>query len=320
MPGTGDVRLPCGRGSYCGRTNCRHTALCARKGTGAAAHKEGAAAPGERQKKPLAHPADVVFLYDGSLAGLYCCVHEAVYTKQLPAEIWQDGNEEPTLFAQRLIETCPEKAEKVAASIPKKIGPRAKEMVETVFLSCCDKKELVILRFLLFAYREGRRAPWMLGHEDVQPMLAAEKHLGGEAHLLTGFIRFSDYDGVLAATISPKNFVLPFLAKHFVTRYSGENFIIFDKTHKAALIYEKRKHRIVPLEGIEFPEADETEQQYRALWKQFYNTIAIEARYNPKCRRTNMPMRYWENMLEVQDLLDDTKGKYLEYKITNKIQ
>lgn len=68
-------------------------------------------------------------------------------------------------------------------------------------------------------------------------------------------------------------------------------------------MYQDKQQKIIPLENIEFPEADETELGYRKLWKQFYNTIAIEARYNPKCRMTHMPKRYWENMTEMQDFL-----------------
>lgn len=39
---------------------------------------------------------------------------------------------------------------------------------------------------------------------------------------------------------------------------------------------------------------------YRQLWTRFYNTISIEGRYNPKCRMTHMPKRYWAMMTEFQ--------------------
>ncbi|MDL2295063.1 TIGR03915 family putative DNA repair protein, partial [Ruminococcaceae bacterium OttesenSCG-928-D13] len=266
--------------------------------------------------KPLPPAQDLVYLYDGSMAGFFCCVFRSVYEKEMPGAIWLVYEAQPTMYVQREIETEPDKAERVRRSIPEKIGRRAQELIEAVFLSCLEEKELAMLRFLLLGYQEGRRTLWLYGHPDVHPLLAAEKHLGGEVHLLKGFIRFSDYDGVLGATISPKNFVLPYLASHFAGRYSEERFIIFDKVHKAALIYEKGQSKVVPLEGIEFPEASEEEQQYRALWKRFYNTIAIAGRENPKCRRTHMPMRYWENMLEVSDLLEQHKSinaqKYVE--------
>lgn len=80
--------------------------------------------------------------------------------------------------------------------------------------------------------------------------------------------------------------------------------MIYDKTHAAALIYQDRKARIVPVEEeLVFDEISATESLYRALWKRFYNTIAIQERYNPKCRMTHIPKRYWGNMVEMQALL-----------------
>ena len=35
-------------------------------------------------------------------------------------------------------------------------------------------------------------------------------------------------------TITPKNYVLPFLKEHFCSRLMNETFLIFDRTHKAA--------------------------------------------------------------------------------------
>ncbi len=317
MPGQSHVTMPCGRRNWCGRVRCRYTDPCPASaftredGAQSAPHAvqeppRGGPPAAKKAARPLAAPADVEFVYDGSLAGFYCCVHESVYSHRLPGSIQTEGTAQPTLYPQLWVETIPEKAEKVQASIPKKLGGAAAELVQAVFLSCLAEKELNLLRFLLFAYRQGPSALDMAGHPDVAPVLAAQKHLGGEVHLLKGFIRFSDYDGVLAATISPKNFVLPYLQPHFVGRYSQERFLVYDKTHKAALVYEAGLASIVPLEGIEFPQADEAEQKYRALWKRFYNTISIKARENPRCRMTHMPKRYWENMLEVADLLTDS--------------
>jgi probable DNA metabolism protein len=221
----------------------------------------------------------------------------------MPASIVPESRCQPAFFAQMRIETDEKRAGRVRDSIYARISPAALDLVETVFFSCMPDKEAAMLRFLLKAYRQGPKVMDMLGDPAVAPLLKAEKHLLGERQLLLGFIRFSDYDGNLAAAISPKNFVLPFLADHFIRRYSGENFMIFDKVHKAALIYQGGRAGIISVEHIEFPEASVAERQYRTLWKRFYDTIGIEARYNPKCRMTHMPKRYWENMLEVKDLL-----------------
>lgn len=254
-------------------------------------------------KKNIVEPCNIIYHYDGSLAGFFCCVYESFYNKQVPANIIPDYDAELSLFTEKYIETDMDKAQKVRNSIPEKISADALELIENVFLSCLKQKEMAMLRFLFLAYKEGAKTLGMLGNPDVSVLLKAQKHLLGEAHLLLGFVRFSDYNGKLVSIITPKNFILPFIAEHFVSRFSNEDFMIYDKTNKMALIYENKEKHLVPLENIDFLKAEDTEKQYRALWKQFYNTIAIEGRYNPKCRMRHMPKRYWENMTEMKELL-----------------
>lgn len=250
--------------------------------------------------------SDVIYLYDGSFEGLLCCVHESVYTHELPVDIQPEEAAQPTLFRQKYIAADEEKAARVYDSIPRKISPDAAALVQCVFLSCMPGKELAILRFLLLGYRRGRQTMYLLSHTAVQPMLAARQNLLNEAHLLKEFLRFSDYDGALAATITPKNYVLPFLKEHFCSRLKNEPFLIFDRTHKAALVWQDRKARIISLDTLELPPATAEELRYRVLWKRFYKTIAIAARENPRCRMTHCPKRYWENMLEMEDELRRT--------------
>ena len=52
---------------------------------------------------------------------------------------------------------------------------------------------------------------------------------------------------------------------------------------------------------VELPQPDENEQQYRELWKRFYQTIAVEGRENPRQRRTMMAKRYWPWITEMQE-------------------
>lgn len=253
--------------------------------------------------KPLAEPCDVVYLYDGSMPGLFCCIHESVYAHEFPFAIQAEGEAQMAMFFRKRVETDLEKAQKVMNAMREKVSPRAFELMRNTFYSCLKDKEIALLRFSLLAFSTGPRVTEMLAHPDVAKLLEAERHLLREAHLLTGFVRFSDCDGKLAAAISPKNFILPFIAGHFADRFQNEAFAIYDKTHKAALYYQNGKMELVLLEEAIFPEVSETEEQYRALWRQFYKTVAIKDRYNPKCRMTHMPKRYWENMTEMQELL-----------------
>lgn len=254
-------------------------------------------------RKPLTTQGDLVYGYDGSLAGLYCCVHEAVYTGRRPLDILNETAGQASLLPCYRVETDQEKALRVRQGLESKVSPRAVQLAETVFCSCLAQKELALLDFMLMGFEQGSQVPRMLTDPLVSRLVKAEKHLTGEAHLLKGFLRFSDREGALVATIGPKNFILPFIAPHFVDRYANETFLIHDKTHGAALIYQDRRSRIVPVEGLEDIEVSAEEAQYRALWKHFYQTVGIAERENPRCRMSHMPKRYWQYMTEMKEFL-----------------
>ena len=74
--------------------------------------------------------------------------------------------------------------------------------------------------------------------------------------------------------------------------------MIFDENHNAALFHRPGESKIIPLTELTLEAPDEEEQKYRALWQAYYETIAIKARYNPKCRMSHMPKRYWDFMTE----------------------
>ena len=149
--------------------------------------------------------------------------------------------------------------------------------------------------------REGPGFLQNFSDETLHPVAKAVQHLNSEAHLLKGFVRFSELGGVLGGEIAPKNRVLPLLRSHFCARYLNESFFLYDRTHKEALFYTGGRAVIRPLEEFQMAPPDETEAKYRLLWKRFYDTIAIRERENPRCRMTNMPKRYWGTMTEFQD-------------------
>jgi len=248
-------------------------------------------------------PAAVIYVYDGSLTGFLCCVHESFYAKELPIDIVRAGDFEPSFYERRLIASDEIKAGAVRESIEKNISKRALELTGHVFLCHHDKKELKLLKFLITAFRVGARAPFMFGAQEISEVLAMERHMLGERHLLLGFIRFKDYGTMLGAVITPKNFVLPLLAGHFIRRFPNEDFMIYDKTYKAVLVYQDKKLEIAAVDGVEFACESTEELHYQGLWKNFYKTIGIKERLNPKCRMSHMPKRYWHNMVEMKEFL-----------------
>jgi probable DNA metabolism protein len=178
------------------------------------------------------------------------------------------------------------------------MGWDALDFLRHAFLTCHPRKDILILEFLRIGYRVGLTVMRMLTDETVHELNAAVLHLNHEAHLYTGFVRFSEYNGALAAVIEPKNNVLPLIAPHFVERFPEEQFLIYDKTHGLALVYANRSWAITSVQELSLPAPSEEERAYRALWRMFYNSIEIKERLNPRCRAGHMPKRYWGCLTE----------------------
>ena len=95
-----------------------------------------------------------------------------------------------------------------------------------------------------------------------------------------------------------KNRVLPLLRGHFCQRYANERFFIYDRTHRELLLYANGRSRISEVDSFQpaLPEGEEL--YYRALWKQFFQSVTIQERENPRCQNTFLPKRYRGVMTE----------------------
>ncbi|KHD36747.1 DNA metabolism protein [Clostridium acetobutylicum] len=242
--------------------------------------------------------SNLIYYYDGSFEGLMCCIFESYEKNEIPVNILVTNNAQMTLFMTKEVETDLAKASRVIKSIPLKMGVDAFDFIKRVFLTCLEDKELNLLLFMRLGYTYGPKVMNMLSNDIVHVLFKAVTHLNKESHLFKGFIRFSAFKDGLVAQIEPKNFVLPLLSSHFCSRYPEEHFLIHDKTHDMALIYKPYKAGIIPVEDMRLPDVTEEEKHFRKLWSLYYRTVEIEGRHNPKCRRTNMPKRYWKYLTE----------------------
>ena len=242
----------------------------------------------------------VCFDYDGSYPGFLTCVFESYAHREEAVCFTSPEEDRLTLWPERHVDTDQAKAERVYRSLSKKISPQACRLVTQAFLTCLPERELHMYRFLRLGYQRGADITRDLTDDRVHVLWKAVQHLGSEAHLLKGFLRFSDQQGVLVGEIEPKNRVLPLLRPHFCARYPQDAFFLYDRTHHEALLHAAGQAVIRPLADFQMAPPDEAEARYRTLWKRFYDTIAIRERENPRCRMTHMPKRYWGTMTEFQ--------------------
>ena len=242
---------------------------------------------------------ETVYLYDGSFDGFLSCVFDSYVYHEEPLHFWDQDSREPTLFSARDIPTDPAHAERVRIGLGR-ISPEALWLVIRGFLTCAPDREVILFRFIRRLMVRGRPLLRQLTDDTVFPLRKAVRHLEGEVHLLKGFVRFSDFEGLLAGEIRPKNRVLPLLRPHFCDRMYNETFLLYDRAHREALVHRPGQWAILPMESFRMAAPSQEEAQYRRLWKRFYDTVEIRERHNPKLRRTHMPQRYWETMTEFQ--------------------
>lgn len=241
--------------------------------------------------------ACVVYTHDGSLAGLLSCVFDSYVRREVPEDLLLEGT--PTFLPVRRVITDREHALRVWRALEEK--GEAAEWVRVGWLSCVPERERLLFNFIRAAFKYGPSVCRRTTHPMVTPVFNAIRAARNEAHQFCQFIRFSDYHGVLASQISPKAMVLPLIQAHFVDRFASEAFLIHDMEHGQALFHQGCKSAIREIETLELESADEFELAYRKLWRCYYETIAIKERYNPKCRMTHMPKRYWKHMTEFQE-------------------
>ncbi len=248
---------------------------------------------------------DVIFQYDGTFDGFLCCVFESYIHKEFPIAFQSD--EECfvlALYSVRTVETISAHAQRVYRSLFK-LSPTAVQIVRRGFLTCMQDKEQHLYAFIRKLYQEGCSFLKNPADEVYYPVMKAIRHLNGELEKLRGFVRFSDYGGILGGEIQPKNRVLPLLRKHFCDRYANESFFLYDRTHHDLLLYSGGRSRIVTVDSLELHPPAEEELYYRKLWKRFFETVEIKERHNPRCQNSFLPNRYRNTMTEFMSESDE---------------
>lgn len=248
----------------------------------------------------MRYPADVidiVYQYDGSFAGFLCCVFESFARREIPAAICTPQNGQTTLFPLRAIETDDQRARRVYAGVGR-LGGAVRYRLATAFLCDAPDKDLTLLRFVRRAFAVGPGAAQMLGDADIGAAWALERAVHNEAHLMLEFLRFEQRGELLGAVIHPKHRVLPLLRAHFCSRLPDEAFVIYDATHRVAMLRRGDTVQYLQMERYA-PAPDAGEQAWQQLWRRFFRALTIEERRNPACQRTHCPRRFWQDMCEM---------------------
>lgn len=248
----------------------------------------------------------VGYIYDGSFEGLLTAIYDVYYRWQVPEFIIsQESYEhdfEGSLFAAPVeIATDSAKAEKVYVSIKKKISAQALFHVSYAFLSEAKGMEMDIYRYLRLGWKIGEEIDQHLFDRHVQQIHRLSSKVRLERHRMLGLLRFRLLnEGVYYGSFEPDHNIVALLAPHFAERMAQNNWVIHDVRRGIAALYNQQEWILTQIQGpeeIKFAQDEETSQ---GLWKEYFKSVAISGRINPRLQKRCMPKRYWKHLVEME--------------------
>ena len=242
----------------------------------------------------------LVYVYDGSFEGILTSVFEAYSRKEAPGAILPvQGLQQDFTAAYIYICTDQAKSDRVYESVWKNISEDALKNIYHIFLSEDPDAGTIIFRYLKLGWKMGSSIDMHLSDDTVFKVMEINQRVEREVHKLMGFVRFRQVEGGLYySSISPDHNIVELLAPHFAERLSDQNWIIHDVRRELAALFNKKEWIVTEFSVGEIPRTTEEEGRYSALWKEFFKTLEIKSRSNPKLQRQLMPRRYWEHLLE----------------------
>lgn len=208
------------------------------------------------------------------------------------------------LFCEYIyIEGDAQKAEKVVRSVRRKISELAYRRIYLAAMSFEDDRLDAIYRFLVLGFAFGADVLERMSEPAVMRIWELSRKAGNEANFFREFTRFTSLDGkIYAAHIEPKCNITAITAEHFADRMPSENWLLIDDNRRIAAVHPKdQPFYMTQLSEDEMQRLSATEAQkdeYTELWKEFFRTIGIAARKNPRCQQNLMPLWYRKHVTE----------------------
>ena len=255
----------------------------------------------------------VDYLYDSTFEGFLTCIYFHYYVEKASGIYPQDRYQSSLLNESYVVETEPEKADRVYRAVEEKISEEAMKRIFYVFLSSHPDKDNIAFRYILLGFRMGPTLSSLHSHPMVYEAQTVAKKVALEAHRLTGLLRFSAIRSggpfenveILYARIEPDHDILELLGDHFSDRFRMDPFLIHDTRRGKGLFCQNGEWVISALDSHLNSLLSTDEREYRRLWKLYFDSIAIQERINPRCQKRFMPVRYWSHLTEMQGMNED---------------
>lgn len=254
----------------------------------------------------------VLFLYDKTFEGLLSCIFFAYAQKRFPDMILSATDQQPLFADERyVVDTDKEKASRVWSSLEKKLSKIARKMMMSVWISGLPGTEMLLFRYIRKNLDHPQGVELNFGDTDVLRVKEIAQQISREAHRIVQFVRFQETaDGIWFAPIAPRYNMLPVVVNQFRSRYATQPWILYDTTRNRGLYWDTHTVQDVSfspadlaelrLGQLEGEKQSDDEQLFQQIWREYFRSITIRERLNPKLQQQHMPKKYWKYLTELQ--------------------
>lgn len=243
-----------------------------------------------------------MYLYDGSFDGLLTAYFYA-YNDQDVSGICRETVYQPDLLSRPLhVETQPDKSARIRQSVQRNLSAYTMQNLYLLYLSELPDCDLLGLQYLRLCFHHGAGIHNAKHHPIIRKVEDYRHKVHVEYDHMKGFLRFQQIDHlVFYARFAPDHNQLPLLISHLERRFSDQKMIVHDEKRQCALLYNLQRSIIVPFCEADAPRLLEHRQDDQIdLFRQYFQTINIPERANPRLQANYMPHRYRKYMPETQ--------------------
>lgn len=251
----------------------------------------------------------IVFHYDKTFDGLLTAVFDAYNRKSFPEMLLALQEPEPLFVTESFtVVTDPDKSKRVWTGLKKKLMTVTLNMMSYVWLSESEGADWLLFRYIRKTFDSKELVELNFADDDVLAMRNLARKVNKEREQLVQFVRFQKTaDEVFFAAVEPVFNSLSLIIPHFKSRFADQKWVIYDLKRNYGYYYDMKTVTEMTLE-VETDERGrlnenilaEDETEYSRLWKNYFQSVTIKERINPKLHRRNLPKRYWKFLTEKQ--------------------
>jgi probable DNA metabolism protein len=251
----------------------------------------------------------IIFRYDKTFDGLLTAVFDAYSRKTFPKRLLSRTEIAP-LFIDEIhtVITQKEQSARVWKGITAKLSNGAANMIIYAWLSELDKVDELIFRYICKVFDTKKSIETNFSDNDILELKKIALKVNNEKNRIKQFTRFQkSYDEIYFAPISPLYNALPLSIEYLKDRFADQKWIIYDMKRKYGYYYDLKSVIEITLDDNNFMDGKlndtiiaHDEKLFQELWKNYFKSITIKERINPKLHQQNLPTRFWKYLTEKQ--------------------